>query len=40
MMLGIMAVVVQKDSCSGMYKAGYAGFDAPRAMSLPWFAGP
>ena len=31
-MLGIMARIHQKDSCSGMYMAGYAGCDAPRAV--------
>ena len=29
----IMAVMVQKDSCSGMCKAGIAGDNAPRAVS-------
>ena len=28
------------DSCSGMYKAGIAGDNAPRAGSFLWFAGP
>ena len=32
MMLGIMAVMEQKDSCSGMYKAGIAGDTAPRSV--------
>ena len=30
MMLGIMAGIDQKDSCSGMYKAGIAGDTSPR----------
>ena len=29
---GILAGMDQKDSCSGMYKAGFAGDNAPRAV--------
>ena len=38
MMLGIMACMNQKDSCSGMYNAGILGVSAPRAV-FSWFAG-
>ena len=31
-MLGIMAGMDQKDRCSGTYKAGIAGYNAPRAV--------
>ena len=39
-MVGIVAGMDQKDSCSGMYKASYAGCDALRAVSfsLVWQA--
>ena len=33
-MLGIMAGMDQNDSCCGMYKTGYAGCDALRAVSF------
>ena len=33
----IMAGMVQKDRCSGLYMAGIAGYDAPRTV---WLAGP
>ena len=35
-MLGILASMDQKDSCSGMYKAGFSGDSAPRAVFLPF----
>ena len=31
-MLGILAGMDQKDSCSGMYKAVFSGVSAPRAV--------
>ena len=34
-MLGILAGMDQKDSCSGMYNAGIAGDSEPRAVFLP-----
>ena len=38
MMLDIMAVLDQKDSCSDMYNAGFAGYNAPLAVFLGWQA--
>ena len=38
MMLDIMAVLDQKDSCSDMYNAGFAGCNAPLAVFLSWQA--
>ena len=35
-MIGILAGMGQKDSCSGMYKTGIAGISAPRAEFLPF----
>ena len=32
LIFGIMASIFQKDSCCGMYKTGYAGCAAPRAV--------
>ena len=34
LIFGIMAGIFQKDSCCGMYKAGFAGCDALRAVSF------
>ena len=38
MMLEIMAVLDQKDSCRDMYNAGFAGYNAPLAVFLGWQA--
>ena len=40
MMLGITAVMDQKDSCSDMFKAGIADNNAPRAVLSSSLAGP
>ena len=38
--LGAMVGMDQKDRCSGLFQTGIVGYYAPRAVFLPWLAGP